>query len=100
MIPYGGMKENNADFPCHQSQLTRLKRAEGQIRGISKMIDEGRYCIDILTQLKAIKSAISAIESNILESHINHCVEKAIESKDAKKTKEAVKEIKDLLKKR
>ena len=102
MIPCRGMTklDKNTAHPCHSSQLKRLKRAEGQIRGVAGMIGEGRYCVDILNQLKAIKSAISAVEANVLEAHLNHCVQKAIGSKNKSETNKIIREIKDLLKKR
>jgi len=68
--------------PSHRSQLTRLKRAEGQLRGVMRLIDEGKYCIDILNQLKAVQKALSSIEANILEAHIENCVAQAISSPD------------------
>lgn len=66
--------------PCHRSQITRLKRAEGQLRGVVRLIDEGKYCIDILNQLKAAQKALASIEANILETHIESCVAEAISS--------------------
>ena len=63
------------DHPSHQSQLTALKRVEGQIRGVIKMIDEGKYCIDVLNQIKAAKAALVRIESNVLKKHVESCVE-------------------------
>lgn len=83
----------------HSKQLNRLNRIGGQIRGLAKMIEDHRYCMDILTQIKAVKSAIAAVEQNVIEEHLNHCVHKAIESKNSKETAEMLKEIKDLLKK-
>lgn len=82
----------------HQDQLTRLNRIEGQVRGIASMIDDQRYCIDILTQIKAIKRALSAVESNIIEEHLNHCVHRAIDSRDRNEAGEMMEEIKNLLK--
>lgn len=82
----------------HDAQLKQLKRIEGQIRGIGNMIEERRYCVDILTQLKAVKASLSTIEQKIINEHLNHCVHKAIESKDMKKANEVLDEIKDLLK--
>ena len=82
----------------HQDQLTRLNRIAGQVRGIASMIEDQRYCIDILTQLKAIKRAVSAVESNIIEEHVNHCVHKAIDSRNRKEADEMMEEIKSLLK--
>ena len=62
------------DHPSHQSQLSALKRVEGQIRGVIKMIDEGKYCIDVLNQIKAAKAALVRIESNVLKKHVESCV--------------------------
>ncbi len=58
----------------HKDQIARLNRIEGQIRGISKMIDSDKYCIDILNQIKAVKNALSSVEANILEKHLAECV--------------------------
>lgn len=82
----------------HKPQLTRLKRIEGQVRGISKMIEEGKYCVDILHQMKAVRSSLKGLESQILEEHLNHCVHKAIKTSDKEKSEEMVKEIIDLVK--
>ncbi len=59
----------------HQEEVIRLKRIEGQIRGIQKMIEEKRYCIDILTQLASVVGAIKRVESGILERHLKGCVQ-------------------------
>jgi DNA-binding FrmR family transcriptional regulator len=59
----------------HQAELARLKKIEGQVRGIQKMIADKRYCIDILTQLASISGAIKRVESNILERHLKGCVQ-------------------------
>lgn len=90
---------NHKKGTSHSKQLHRLKRIEGQIRGIAKMVEEQRYCIDILIQVKAVKSALSSFETNIIEEHLNHCVLKAINSKNHNEAKEVIKEIKELLKK-
>ncbi|MFQ6109423.1 MAG: metal-sensitive transcriptional regulator, partial [Candidatus Aminicenantales bacterium] len=58
----------------HEEELVRLRRIEGQIRGIQKMIEEKRYCIDILTQLSSVVGAIKSVEENILERHLKGCV--------------------------
>lgn len=65
-----------------EDAIKRLNRIEGQVRGIVKMIEEERYCIDILTQTKAIKSAIDKIDGLIMEQHLDRCLSKAIESGD------------------
>jgi DNA-binding FrmR family transcriptional regulator len=66
--------------PCHKEQLAGINRIEGQIRGVAKMIEEGKYCIDILNQLKAAKSAISTIEGKILKIHLKSCVKDTLNS--------------------
>ncbi|MCB0365469.1 MAG: metal-sensitive transcriptional regulator [Bdellovibrionaceae bacterium] len=81
----------------HTAHLHRLKRLEGQIRGIARMIEERRYCMDILTQLKAVKSALGALEEKIIEQHLNHCVKRALASDDKKDQDGAVGEIMELL---
>lgn len=60
----------------------RLKWIEGQVRGIARMIDEDRYCIDILTQIRAVRAALRGVEDEVLEDHLAHCVEGAIASGD------------------
>src|SRR5688500_5393536 len=67
----------------HQSELPRLKRIKGQIEGIERMISDGRYCVDILIQVKAAKSALQALENSILQSHLGSCVQQALEAKDS-----------------
>ena len=68
--------------PCHQSQIARLRRAEGQIRGVVRLINDGEYCIDILNQLKAAQKALASVETNILETHLESCVTSAIKNSD------------------
>ena len=53
----------------------RLKRIEGQVRGIARMIEEDRYCIDILTQIRAVRAALRSVEDEVLKDHVEHCVE-------------------------
>lgn len=76
----------------------RLRRIEGQVRGLEKMIDEGRYCVDILTQIEATKAALARVQDQILESHINHCVADALEDRDVNKRRKKVDEVVTLLK--
>ena len=58
--------------------VSRLNRIEGQVRGISRMVAEGRYCIDILTQMQAVRAALTKVETAILQEHLGKCVEGAI----------------------
>src|SRR5688572_31281996 len=85
-----------ANSASHRDDLPRLNRISGQIDGVKKMIDEGRYCPDILTQLRAIRSAVKSIEANILERHLNHCVADAIKSHDAQDVQNRIDELKNL----
>ncbi len=63
--------------------LSALKRIEGQVRGILKMVEEDRYCIDIVTQIAAARAALARVEADLLRGHIAHCVHKAMKSGDA-----------------
>ena len=82
--------------PNHKEQLPSLKRIEGQVRGITKMIEEEKYCIDILDQVKAVKSAMSTVEGKILKTHLKACVKGALSSD--KKFDEKVEELLKTLK--
>jgi DNA-binding FrmR family transcriptional regulator len=62
--------------------LNRLNRIEGQVRGIARMIEQDRYCIDVLTQIQAVRAALSRVESEMLKAHLDHCIEAAIASGD------------------
>ena len=63
----------------HDKKLVnRLHRIEGQVRGISKMLADGRYCIDVLTQIRAVRAALSGVETAMLQEHLSHCIEGAI----------------------
>jgi DNA-binding FrmR family transcriptional regulator len=63
--------------PNKDRYLTRLRRIEGQVRGLQKMIDEDKYCIDILTQVSAVTSALQSVALGLLEDHLGHCVAEA-----------------------
>ena len=71
------------NHPSHQNQLSALKRVEGQVRGVIKMIDEGKYCIDVLNQIKAAKAALVRVESNVLKKHVESCVKESFKNKKA-----------------
>jgi DNA-binding FrmR family transcriptional regulator len=78
----------------------RLGRIEGQVRGISKMVDEKRYCIDIITQISAVRAALRRVEEEILKDHVAHCVENAIASGDKADQRNKVAELLALLERR
>jgi len=77
--------------------LNRLSRVEGQVRGIARMVEEDRYCIDVLTQLRAVRAALSRVESEMLKDHLGHCIEAAIVGGDADEQREKVNELIQLL---
>lgn len=78
------------------STINRLKRSEGQIRGIIKMLEGGRYCIDVLQQMQAVKAALARAESQLLKEHAQTCIADAINSGDATAQREKVGELVDL----
>ena len=75
--------------------VNRLHRIEGQVRGIEKMVDEDRYCIDILTQISAVGTALDALALQILDQHVNHCVAGAFASGDEDEAKTKTQELLD-----
>lgn len=77
----------------------RLKRIEGQVRGIARMIEEDRYCIDVLQQMQAVKAAFARVEDAILKDHSATCVEKAIASGNPKEQRKKFSELVDLMSK-
>jgi CsoR family transcriptional regulator, copper-sensing transcriptional repressor len=82
-----------AGYKSHKEQIQgRLRRIEGQIRGVQKMVDEDRYCIDVLTQVSAAKAALDAVALALLQDHTEHCVAEAIRSGDGS---EKIKELND-----
>jgi CsoR family transcriptional regulator, copper-sensing transcriptional repressor len=68
--------------PHKDALLKRLRRIEGQVRGIERMVEEDRYCIDVLTQIAAVETALEAVASKVLEDHVSHCVAGALASGD------------------
>lgn len=89
------MKKN----PEHQDQLVALKRIEGQVRGIRKMISEKRYCVDIMTQTSSVVGALLRVQDNILEKHLNMCVTGALKGRSDQEKKTKINEIIALIKK-
>jgi CsoR family transcriptional regulator, copper-sensing transcriptional repressor len=79
------------------SVLKRLLRIEGQVRGLSRMVEEDRYCIDIVTQLSAIRAALRAAEDEVMRDHAAHCIEHAIASGNQAEQRRKVAELMDVL---
>ena len=85
-------------LPAHDKQLVALRRIEGQVRGVQNMIEEKRYCIDILTQLSAVASAVGSVQDIILSKHLDTCVTRAFVGESKTEKKKKVDEIIKLLK--
>ena len=77
--------------------LNRLKRIEGQVRGVARMIEEDRYCIDVLTQIRAVRAALTRVESEMLKGHLDHCIESAIVRGDKAEQRQKASELIELL---
>jgi CsoR family transcriptional regulator, copper-sensing transcriptional repressor len=85
-MTYGYVEEKEA-------LIKRLHRVEGQVRGIERMVEDERYCIDILTQIAAATTALESVAFKILDEHVNHCVAGALESGDAEVAAEKSREL-------
>ncbi|WP_188574330.1 metal-sensitive transcriptional regulator [Azorhizobium oxalatiphilum] len=83
--------------PARSSVLKRLNRIEGQVRGISRMVEEDRYCIDIVTQIAAVRAALRRAEEEVLRDHVGHCVAHAIRSGDPDEQAKKIDELMDVL---
>ena len=77
--------------------LKRLNRIEGQVRGLSRMVEDNRYCIDIVTQVAAVRAALKKVEEAVLRDHVAHCVEHAIASGDGDERRRKVTELIEVL---
>ena len=86
------------EHPSHKSELGRINRVIGQLEGAKKMIDERRYCPEIITLLRGARAAIKSIEANMLENHLASCVVDAFNSDDEKDKAAKINELKDLFK--
>ena len=76
-----------------ETLVKRLHRIEGQVRGIERMVEDDRYCIDILTQISAVNTALESLAFKVLDDHVNHCVADAISSGDPEAAAEKSKEL-------
>ena len=79
--------------PC----LKRLKRIEGQVRGLARMVEADRYCIDIVTQIAAVRAALRRVEEEVLRDHVAHCVEHAVASGNRAEQRRKIAELMDVL---
>jgi DNA-binding FrmR family transcriptional regulator len=84
-----GLMQKDIKASCQK----RLNRIEGQVRGLSKMVDDDRYCIDIVTQISAVRAALRRVEEEVLKDHVSHCVEHAIASGDKASQRKKIAEL-------
>ena len=77
--------------------LNRLSRIEGQVRGVARMVEEDRYCIDILTQIQAVRAALGRVETELLKDHLNHCIVAAIQGGDPEEQRRKAGELIQIL---
>jgi DNA-binding FrmR family transcriptional regulator len=85
------------DHPDKPNLLNRLNRIEGQVRGVARMVEDDRYCIDIVTQIHAVRAALARVESELLKTHLGHCIEGAIVSGDKAEQRQKAAELIQLL---
>lgn len=83
-------------FTDHSKELPRLNRISGQVEGVKKMIEKHMYCPDILTQLRAVRSAVNSVEASILEAHLDSCVTDAFKSGNRGQAAKKMNELKEL----
>ena len=90
-------KESNVEKEKKTKLINRLSRIEGQVRGVARMIDNERYCIDILTQIQAIRSAMARVETEMLKDHLGRCIESAMVPGDSLQQRAKAGELIELL---
>ena len=95
-IPGWGIRQD-MQKPTKAACLKRLNRIEGQVRGLAKMVEDGRYCIDVVTQISAVRAALRRVEEEVLRDHVGHCVEHAIASGNSAEQRRKVAELMDVL---
>ena len=87
-------------YPSHSVQISKINRAVGQLEAVKRMIDEGKYCVDIMSQLRAARNAIKTVELGVLETHMKACLtESCCDPTTKDKKDKRIKEIMELLKK-
>ncbi|MGE3477519.1 MAG: metal-sensitive transcriptional regulator [Rhodospirillaceae bacterium] len=77
--------------------MKRLTRIEGQVRGLGRMVEEDRYCIDVITQISAVRAALRKVEEELLHDHVGHCVQHAIDSGDKSEQRKKIAELVETL---
>jgi len=93
--PWGYLRGMRSDVKTTAKK--RLSRIEGQVRGLARMVEDDRYCIDIVTQISAVRAALRRLEEEVLRDHVAHCVNQAIASGDQTEQRRKVSELMDVL---
>jgi DNA-binding FrmR family transcriptional regulator len=89
LLGYG----NKMHEATKQKVAARLKRIEGQVRGVLRMVEDDRYCVDVLTQIDAVRAALHKVEEQVLQDHVSHCVADAFASGDPVEQRHKVEEL-------
>ncbi len=85
------------DEKLKRSQLARLSRIEGQVRGVARMVEDDRYCIDVINQVRAVRAALAKVEQDILHDHLQHCVAHAFHAGSEKERQIKIDELIEVL---
>src|ERR1700730_17110698 len=93
----GGRKAIGVDPGLKAANQNRLRRIEGQIRGLQKMVEEGRYCADIITQVASVQEALRGVARNLMKNHLHHCAAKALHSGKKEETEAMYDELLELI---
>jgi CsoR family transcriptional regulator, copper-sensing transcriptional repressor len=92
----GERKAHGVDATAKDSNQKRLARIEGQIRGISRMVEDDRYCPDILLQIDSVQEALRGVSRELVRNHLRHCAKNAFTSDDPKRSREMIDELVEL----
>ena len=95
--PGDGTHATAVDPEIKRAVLTRLRRIEGQVRGLQKMVDEERYCADVLTQVSSVQEALRGVGRSLLRNHLKHCATQAIRSGDLGQADAMYEELMELI---
>jgi len=95
--PGDGIHAVAVDPETKRAVQTRLRRIEGQIRGLQKMVDEERYCADVVTQVSSVQEALRGVSRSLLHNHLKHCAATAIRSEDPAKAEAMYEELVELM---
>jgi DNA-binding FrmR family transcriptional regulator len=93
----GGRKAAGVDPVLKESNQKRLRRIEGQVRGLQKMVEEDRYCADIITQVASVQEALRGVARNLMKNHLRHCAAKALRSGNPEETEAMYNELLELI---